>query len=45
LDLIRRNAVLPSRVDTHIGAGADHMYTGPTTEVADLIACWLDSLP
>jgi pimeloyl-ACP methyl ester carboxylesterase len=44
LDLIRRNAVSASRVDTHIVEGADHMYTERTTEVAELIAGWLEIL-
>ena len=41
---IQRQSSGPSRVDTVMIRGADHMYAGQETQVADAIAKWVDTL-
>jgi dienelactone hydrolase len=41
---IQRQASGPSRVNTVMIRGADHMYTGQEQQVAETIAAWADSL-
>ena len=41
---ISRQASGPSRVDTVMIRGADHMYAGEETQVAQTIAKWADTL-
>jgi pimeloyl-ACP methyl ester carboxylesterase len=38
--LIARQKTGPSRVDTQIIEGADHLYTGFATQIADILATW-----
>ncbi len=41
---VARQSVGPERVDTVMIRGADHMYQGEESQVAETIAHWLDSL-
>lgn len=43
LERIRRGATAAA-VETHMLTGADHSYTGRESEVADVVAAWLDTL-
>jgi pimeloyl-ACP methyl ester carboxylesterase len=42
---VRRQSSGPTRVDTMMIKGADHMYDGEEVQVAKTIAMWADSLP
>ena len=44
LDTIRRVARSAARVETHMIAGADHVYSGRAAEVAAMLAPWLATL-
>lgn len=44
LELIRRNARAAARVDTAMIAGADHVYRGRESAVAEVILGWLGTL-
>lgn len=44
LDMVRKNAVKSSRVDTHLIENADHVYTGYESQAANLIATWIETL-
>jgi alpha/beta superfamily hydrolase len=41
---IKRLSTRPSRVDTALIQGADHMYDGQEDQVAQVIANWADTL-
>ena len=41
---IKRQRIGPSRVNTIMIQGADHMYTGHEDRVAQVIAGWADTL-
>lgn len=41
---VKRQHTGPSRVNTAMVRGADHMYTGQENQVADSIASWADTL-
>ena len=41
---IKRLSTRPSRVDTALIQGADHMYDGQEDHVAQVIASWADTL-
>jgi pimeloyl-ACP methyl ester carboxylesterase len=44
LDVIKRNAVATSGVETHLIEGADHFYTEHESQVAAILAHWADTL-
>jgi pimeloyl-ACP methyl ester carboxylesterase len=44
LDMIRRNAASAERVDTAIVDGADHVYTGRESAVAQVLLGWLATI-
>jgi pimeloyl-ACP methyl ester carboxylesterase len=44
LDMIRRNATSAERVDTAIVDGADHVYTGRESAVAQVLLGWLATI-
>ncbi len=44
LEIIRKNAVKSSRIDTKLIENADHVYTGYETQTAKLIATWIETL-
>jgi len=44
LEMIRRNAKATERVDTAIVEGADHVYTGRESAVAQVVLSWLGTI-
>lgn len=44
LDIVRKNAVKASRVNTHLIENADHVYTGCESQTANLIVNWIETL-
>jgi hypothetical protein len=45
LEMIRRNAMASSRVDTRMFEGAGHGFSGHETELAEALAVWAEALP